>query len=282
MPKQSIELWSESFYEAVAPAVNSIGFFKDDKGWVSSAFERIQNDFDIWYITEGRGAVKINNRWINLQPGDLVVMKPGESYQQEKADEDQSLHVYVLHVTLFGPGNAEAENRLKAACPRKFNLLYHPHLESLFAKLLTAYTLKESGYLLTVRSIALSIIAILFEHLRNRAAERCSVNYKMINRVRDFIEENYASDLSLEEMAKVSGFSFTYFSKLFREYFAVSPVNYHIDYRLKMARLFLAKSDSVTAASEKCGFRSVHYFSRLFKRRLGLSPSEFVRTCVIK
>ncbi|MFA6715481.1 MAG: AraC family transcriptional regulator [Victivallales bacterium] len=275
--KHSADLWSEKFYEAIDPTINSIGFFRNGKGWISSAFNRVFNDFDLWYIAEGGGSAKINNRWTDFLAGDLIIIKPGEKYQQEKAHEDMPLNVYALHVTFFKPGCGELEHQLKAVCPRKLNLIYHPHLEDLLAKLLIAYTLKESGYLLTVRSIAFAIIAILFEHLRNGAEEKCSANYKMINRVRDFIEANYARDISLEEMALVSGFSFTYFSKLFREYFAFSPVNYHIDYRLKMARLFLAKGDSITAASEKCGFHSIHYFSRLFKQRIGISPSEFIR-----
>jgi AraC-like DNA-binding protein len=266
----------------IRPQVNSIGYFTTRKGVVSSRFNRIQTDFDLWYVTAGEGSVKIDGEWIDFKQGDLITIKPGENYQQEKAALDSSFNNYALHLTLFGTADNIIEQQLTVVYPRKLSLVYQPNIATLFEKLLELHVLKQGENLLLQKSIVYSILDIVFEHIRNDNVKNISNKYRRMVKVKDYIEQHYDKDIALNEMATVAGFSFTYFSKLFKLYFNISPTNYHIDYRLKMAKLFLSKGYSVTAASDKCGFHSIHYFSRLFKRRTGISPGTFIKNYIKK
>ncbi len=281
MTTRNIDLWSEQFYEAIDPIVNSIGFFKNNKGWISPHSQRIQNDFDIWYITGGSGFVKVDNKWIGFKAGDLVTIKPGEDYQQEK-NEDSSLNVYALHLSLFKSTDIELEQKLIHAFPRKITSVSETNIETLLEKLFEVHTFKKNCYIISQTAIVFSILEIIFENIRNTPGEKYSKEYNKISAAKNFIVQNYNNDLSLHEIARISNFSFTHFSKLFKQYFNTAPVNYHINCRLKMAKLFLAKGDSITEVSEKCGFHSIYYFSRLFKKRTGISPSDFSKACIIK
>ncbi len=271
------DTWSSDFYKYISPRVNSIGYFTNHKGVISSQFNRIQTDFDLWYITVGEGSVKIDGVWTDFKQGDLITIKPGENYQQEKAGKNYPFNNYALHLTLFSTDNSDIEQQIKAIYPRKLSLIYQPNIEALFEKLLELYTMKKNENLLLQKSIVYSILDIVFEHIRHDNVKKISNRYRKVVKVKNYIEQHYQKDISLHEMAEVAELSFTYFSKLFKQYFKTSPTNYHIDYRLKMAKLFLSKGYSVTEASNQCGFHSIHYFSRLFKRRIGISPVSFIK-----
>jgi AraC-like DNA-binding protein len=62
---------------------------------------------------------------------------------------------------------------------------------------------------------------------------------------------------------------------MFKKYTGVPPVQYHLDLKVLRAKELLLYSDkSVKEISYELGFQSIYYFSRVFKNKLGLAPSE--------
>jgi transcriptional regulator GlxA family with amidase domain len=81
---------------------------------------------------------------------------------------------------------------------------------------------------------------------------------------------------TLEELAKLYGYSTSRFSALYTEIFGISPINDILENRLNTAKRLLAlKTYSVGQIAELCGFSSIHYFSKFFKSHTGKSPSEY-------
>jgi AraC-like DNA-binding protein len=77
-------------------------------------------------------------------------------------------------------------------------------------------------------------------------------------------------------MAKLAKLGENRFAVLYREFFGVSPMEDLIQARLHHAeRLLTIRHVTVGEAAERSGFRSVHYFSRLFRRRVGCAPSQY-------
>ncbi|MDD5597626.1 MAG: AraC family transcriptional regulator [Victivallaceae bacterium] len=275
------QLWTDKFYESIDPQINSLGFFSTAPGWVSPPFNRVQKDFDVWYITQGAGYVKINNEWIHFRKGDLLTIKPGEDYQQEKNDDNSQFSTYALHLDIFKDNNEDIEKSFICEWPRKLSLYYQTDLDNLFDKLLQVYTFKKAGCSILIKSILFNIIDILFDSVRGNLVQEKSPGFNAIVKTSKYIEIHFNENLTLEDMARHSGFSYTYFSRLFNQYLKSSPVDFLINYRLKMAKIFLSKGYSVSETSLRCGFHSIHYFSRLFKKKFKLSPSEFTTSCRI-
>lgn len=81
---------------------------------------------------------------------------------------------------------------------------------------------------------------------------------------------------SVEEMARAVHLSRSRFMGLYREFFGTSPVEDLINARINHARFLLtATTLSVSQVAYECGFHSLYHFSRLFRKRVHCSPSEF-------
>lgn len=91
------------------------------------------------------------------------------------------------------------------------------------------------------------------------------------------IKSDFA-DASLKNasLAAECNISEVYFRRLFTKHFGVSPKQFVMDVRLQNAKQLLAEGAlSIAGISERCGFSSPYHFCRIFKERVGLTPSEY-------
>ncbi len=94
------------------------------------------------------------------------------------------------------------------------------------------------------------------------------------HRVLSDVKKNW----TLKEMAALSGYSVSRFSELYRKQYGVSPINELINHRIALAKdLLLIGKESVTDIAEICGFGTINYFSKYFKKATGYTPSEYTR-----
>lgn len=92
------------------------------------------------------------------------------------------------------------------------------------------------------------------------------------------IIKDYKRNWSLKEMAELIGYSTSRFSAVYKNLFSISPVNDLINARLENAKLLLVYGNmSVSEVSEAVGFSNIYYFSKYFKYKEGISPSEFLK-----
>jgi AraC-like DNA-binding protein len=94
--------------------------------------------------------------------------------------------------------------------------------------------------------------------------------------VLEFIHANLGRDISRQELARILHLSPTRFHTVFREAMGIAPIDYVTIERIRRAReLLVASSLSVREIAEECGFNSPFYFSRMFRSKVGQSPSEY-------
>lgn len=102
------------------------------------------------------------------------------------------------------------------------------------------------------------------------------VNGVDMSRITQYIQQNYASPISLEELAKVAIVSKSTLIQAFKLAYDTTPIKYINRVRLDKAKSLLLNTDSsISEISEMVGFQSLHYFSRYFKSNEGLSPVEY-------
>ncbi|WP_162463368.1 helix-turn-helix transcriptional regulator [Paenibacillus psychroresistens] len=90
------------------------------------------------------------------------------------------------------------------------------------------------------------------------------------------IEDNYQQDITLDELSKRSGYTPSYIIRLFKEMTDLTPLQYMYELRLNAATAYLlSTSMSIQEIAESTGFPTIHYFSRMFKKKFGQSPKAW-------
>lgn len=97
-----------------------------------------------------------------------------------------------------------------------------------------------------------------------------------IKYLREYVENNYKFDISMQEVAEDMGYSDAYFSKLFKQYFNQNFTAYLTEYRIKKAKELLTDTNnSIKDISRMVGYEDSNYFAKIFKRIVGEIPSKF-------
>lgn len=91
-----------------------------------------------------------------------------------------------------------------------------------------------------------------------------------------YMENHFTEDISAGQLAELSHYSERHFMRIFRKAYNASPLEYMIDLRINHACMLLKSTRlSIAETAGKCGFDDVNYFSRLFKKRMGITPSGY-------
>ena len=91
-----------------------------------------------------------------------------------------------------------------------------------------------------------------------------------------YIQHNYAQHLARQQIAQAVGVSEDYLGRIFQQELGLSPIEYLNRYRIKEAKSLLSRtSASVTDIAAEVGFDDPAYFSRAFRKHVGLSPRAF-------
>jgi len=103
-----------------------------------------------------------------------------------------------------------------------------------------------------------------------------SAEFKIISKGIQYIEDNFSSDKSVTELAKMCCVSETCFRRLFKKYSGVSPVEYKNRIRISKAKQLLSSSKlTIAEIVDILGFYDKAYFSRTFKEKTGVTPKEY-------
>ena len=98
----------------------------------------------------------------------------------------------------------------------------------------------------------------------------------MVKQAKQYIELNYAKDIDLDEVSKYLQISPYYFSKLFKKKTGKNFIEYLTQIRMEHAKILLSSSSmSMKEICMEVGYSDANYFSRAFKKNVGLSPTEY-------
>ncbi len=119
------------------------------------------------------------------------------------------------------------------------------------------------------------IFRIWMRSLRRETAGATPSIPPAIAKARRLIETRFIDLPNLAGIAAACGISVSYLCKAFQKHYSVSPIAYAIELRLQHAQDLLKNVDlSVSEIADESGFSDVFYFSRLYKRRFGVPPSQ--------
>lgn len=108
-----------------------------------------------------------------------------------------------------------------------------------------------------------------------------NINYSnhIVRATKEYLENHYTEDISLENVAAQVNISPQYFSKLIKKTTGFNFIDWLSMLRVKKAKELLTNSNlTVKEVCFMVGYKDPNYFSRIFKKRIGITPSEYVKT----
>lgn len=142
-------------------------------------------------------------------------------------------------------------------------------------KLKNVWELKPIGY----NSQAIAYLYQIFALLEKRTSPQYlpQSQYALIEKSINYINENYLSEnIDCENLAKMCQISTSYYNRIFKKKFSITPKQYVLTKKLNYAIDLLTTTNTpVTAISEMSGFSSLYYFSKIFKKYYNISPQNY-------
>lgn len=117
-----------------------------------------------------------------------------------------------------------------------------------------------------------------FLHEKEVKNQYTSKDSNRLDRIYSFVDQNYRRKISIEEIASLSNLSPAAFCRYFKKMTRLTFTQFVNHYRVDKAKKKLLSGESVTATCYSCGFDSLSYFNRTFKRVTGSNPSSFSPT----
>lgn len=120
------------------------------------------------------------------------------------------------------------------------------------------------------------IFSIFYDMLYRLSSQNQSKN--IIMPAIAYLEKNYSDpNISITKLSSLCNISEVYFRKLFTEKYKMSPKQYIIDVRISKAKQLLTEGIiKINAIAGKCGFSNQYHFCRIFKKKTGLTPTEYM------
>jgi AraC-like DNA-binding protein len=96
-----------------------------------------------------------------------------------------------------------------------------------------------------------------------------------LKRARDYLADNFASEIALEDLVEISGLSRAHLIRAFRRHYYITPHAFQTDMRIRHARRLLRSGEAPSEVALQCGFADQAHFTRHFKARTGVTPAVF-------
>ncbi|MFA5330064.1 MAG: AraC family transcriptional regulator [Prolixibacteraceae bacterium] len=245
--------------------------FKSDQG-------RILNEYQLIYITEGRGVFKSSSYdTTQINAGTMFLLFPGE-WHSYYPDPKAGWKSYWIGFT--GP---IIEKRVASGHFSKkeciCNIGINEIIINLYKEVIHVASDNLVGSEYYISSIAQHILGFFYYKNLNHIENSNTKIIDKLNKARSIMRDNLINDISFDDLAKELGVSYSWFRRMFRKYEGTSPAQYLIQLKIIRIKELLTTSDlSISEIAYQTGLESKSQLSTFFKKYEGKSPSEFRKT----
>lgn len=225
------------------------------------------------FILDGTGQISIQGGTIPLKKNNLIVVNPNVSHA-EVLSAEKDLRYYAIGVGKLVMEN-EHHSPLFLHLPnyRAESRFFNVSLDYLYDE----FKFKRDGYEEICNNV-LNNLFVELSRLTNLGVTPCedSRETSEVALAKNYIDKNFADDISLDLLAQVTQTSKYYLAHSFKDAYGVSPIRYLISKRINVAKDLLDRTDhQISSIAEFVGFSSPSYFTQAFNRETGYSPNEY-------
>ena len=223
-----------------------------------------KKSFALSYREAGESQFIFEDRTVEVSDGDILYFPKGCGYRLDAGRE----RLYSV--------NFEAEGELPDRL-LKFTAKNRAFFETAFSELYRIWTGRESGYYARATSYFYRIISQIVKESEEERLDDPA--YARLRPALAYIHSGYMDpELSVSSVAAHIGVSDTYLRRIFERCLCERPLDYINRLRISYAVEYLESGFyNVESVAAMCGFRESKYFSTVFKRIKGVTPSEYIK-----
>lgn len=248
-------------------------------------------EIEVIYVQSGECDIKIDLNTYKAKPNSLYILKPLSIHSvKSNIANPATFYSFVFNMNML-------QSALTDGCTIKyiapilsneieFNTIIDSNSKGFEEILITFFNIfncfkdKNNCYELEIKSLLFHLFFLLH---KNRLVKNISKSHALsvnatskIKNILQYITDNYSSQITISNVAEISGFSEYHLMKFFKKHIGMTCVEYINTYRLGKATELLLDTDmSIMDVSLEVGFNSVSYFNKLFKSKFNITPKEF-------
>ena len=234
-----------------------------------------RNDYQLLYIAAGKGEFyfKGSKEPTIVTKGNMILFRPGEPqvYYYYAIDKTE---VYWVHFT----GWKVEEYLERYELPKDENVFYtgvSPDYPWIYNQMIRELQLQRVNHEDMI-SLYMHHIFITINRYIKEGRETKNDTINDIERAAHYFKDNFTKSISVEQYAEEHLMSVNWFIHSFKSVMKVSPMQYIISLRISMAKGYLENSTkNISEISLEVGYDNALYFSRLFRKCTGMTPTEY-------
>lgn len=229
-------------------------------------------------VLSGSGVLEYRNKTHTLQTGDCVFINCEESYAHTTNEESlwsiKWAHFYGENI----PGIYEKYLE-RGGAP-----VFHPNnserytglLDQLFITASSEDYLRDMKINESLASLLTAIMEMSWQPENQAALRRGSGREYTLQDIKDYLDEHWKEKFSLDDLSEKFFINKFYLTRLFKNQYGVSILNYILRIKITHAKQQLRFTNkTIEAVGIDCGFEDANYFSRSFKKVEGITPNEY-------
>lgn len=219
--------------------------------------ERI-NYSEITIVLKGELQYKVNGTTVSLKDGDLVYIETGSTRQRKEAEKTD----YVSF-------------NFTSDFPVELPIFLSDCLGDIVKNIIQTFDLIFENKTVNLQDERISHLFIcLLCQLKKQYAS--STEPELIRKIKAYIQQNLSNKIALSDISTHVNYSVSHCTMFFKQYTGLSIVDYINKKRIILAKSLLMDRDStLTQIAKSVGFSDPNYFSRVFKKEVGLSPLHY-------
>lgn len=250
-----------------------------DWSWDAQPVQQLTTTHALIVPLSGEGTLELGERRHRLHPDTAYLCLPNSTFGISEGAEPE-LSVAVIRFGLFQAG--DCGSRLLQAVTGDGVLPEGAYPFSPAGRLAqrcrSLHERWRSGGAMKRWRAELDFQEWLYEMAERRSSRSRDDTRMALERAKIYIEEHYSEELTIERLAEIAGLSPKYFVEVFKKNFGVSAHDYLTQIRIGRAKRLMLRGDLLLRdVAHEVGYEDEYYFSRRFKKTVGVAPSAFVK-----
>lgn len=237
--------------------------------------------WELTYVDTGQLRTEIDGKTFELSSQEMILYFPGQYHRQDIVGNNSCSYLTIMF-DMNVDAHSEMLKHIKNKVFQCSNELYQ-----LVNNFIRVSTIMENDELPYARDMMIAYLKEIMVHLvhyddvhseEHKISNPIQVNFEneLMNEITNYIHRNIYEPITIEEICLHFSISRSTLQTLFKKNLNMAPKQYINEEKMTLAQhMILEEKYPITEIAFKLGFSSIHYFSRKFKSRFGLAPSDF-------